>query len=154
MQISGQGIQFTKTWEQYAPRPYRDEGGNWTWGYGHKQLPGEPLPAYVSTRDALTILEQDLHFAESAVNHHVISQLEQYQFDALVDFVFNVGVGAFFASTLLRDLNADDMVEAPTQIKRWVYVTVNGALVRSPGLIVRRNAEARLFSTGVYDAAH
>ncbi len=154
MQISGQGIQFVKTWEQYAPRPYRDQGGNWTWGYGHKRIPGEPIPSFVSTRDALTLLEQDLHFAEAAVNHHVLQPLEQFQFDALVDFVFNVGVGAFYASTLLKDLNADDIAEAPGQIKRWVFVTEDGQMVVSAGLVVRRNAEARLFSTGVYDAAH
>jgi len=45
MQISGNGTRFIEQWEEYAPKPYRDQAGYWTWGYGHKQLPGEPLPS-------------------------------------------------------------------------------------------------------------
>ena len=150
MQISENGTRFIEQWEQYEPRPYRDQAGNWTWGYGHKQLPGEPLPSFVSQRQAIALLDKDLAWAEQAINYHVIAPLEQYQFDALCSFVFNVGVGGFYSSTLLLVLNAEDYAGVPAQMMRWVYVDENGQMVVSAGLRNRRLSEARLFARGIY----
>lgn len=150
MQISDQGIRFIEQWEQYAATPYRDQAGNWTWGYGHKQLPGEPLPQFVSQRQALTLLDQDLQWADHAVAWHVVVDLAQYEFDALVSFTFNVGAAALYASTLLRELNQGNFSGVPAQMRRWVFVNENGAMVQSQGLVRRRVAEGRLFAKGIY----
>jgi lysozyme len=150
MEISSNGVRFIEQREQYAAIPYRDQGGNWTWGYGHKQLPGEAIPTFVSQRQALVILDHDLAWAEHAVAWHVTVPLSQPEFDALVSFTFNVGAAALYSSTLLRVLNSDDYADVPAQMKRWVYVDENGQMVVSQGLLRRRIAEGRLFSEGVY----
>ena len=72
--------------------------------------------------------------------------LTQYQFDALVSFVFNVGVGAFGGSTLLRRLNQGDYNAVPAELMRWV----NSGGTPLPGLVRRRRAEGVLFSRGAY----
>ena len=72
--------------------------------------------------------------------------LNQNQFDALVSFVYNLGAGAFEGSTLLKDLNAHNFAAVPGQLEEWVHA---GSQVL-PGLVARRKAEARLFTTGHY----
>jgi lysozyme len=69
--------------------------------------------------------------------------LTQNQFDALVDFVFNIGGGNFGTSTLLRKVNASDFLGAAAEFLRWDRL--HG--VEVPGLLRRRQAEANLFQT-------
>jgi lysozyme len=73
--------------------------------------------------------------------------LNQQQFDALVSFVYNLGAGAFESSTLLRDLNAHNFAAVPGQLEEWCHA---GGQVLA-GLVARRKAEARLFTTGHYN---
>jgi len=65
----------------------------------------------------------------------------QDQYDALADFVFNVGIPHFASSTLLRLLNAGDYKGAQAEFARW---TRSGSQVLT-GLVTRRTAEANLF---------
>ena len=67
--------------------------------------------------------------------------LEQFQFDALVAWVYNLGAGNFKESTLLRVLNEGDYDDVPHQIKRWNKA--GGRVLQ--GLVRRREAEALLF---------
>jgi GH24 family phage-related lysozyme (muramidase) len=67
----------------------------------------------------------------------------QNQFDALVDFVFNLGQGKFAGSTLLRGLNAGDFSGAAAEFVKWDHA--GGQVV--PGLLRRRLAEAQLFQS-------
>jgi lysozyme len=69
--------------------------------------------------------------------------LSQNQFDALTSFTFNVGVGAFEGSTLLKDLNENAIAPAADQFLVWDHV--NGA--PNDGLLRRRTAERALFLT-------
>jgi lysozyme len=71
--------------------------------------------------------------------------LTQNQLDALVSFVFNIGIGAFKGSTLLRKLNAGDYASASIEILRWNKATVEGRRVVLVGLARRRVAERELF---------
>lgn len=75
------------------------------------------------------------------MNKYVKVRLTQSQFDALVSFVYNVGVEAFRTSTLLRKLNGADYVGAAAEFKRW---KMGGGKVL-PGLIRRRKREEELF---------
>ncbi|HLI61923.1 MAG TPA: lysozyme [Terriglobales bacterium] len=77
------------------------------------------------------------------VNRLVTVPLTQNQFDALVDFVFNVGAENFARSTLLRELNAGNTAGAAAQFLLWKWA---GGVV-SPGLLRRRQAEAALFES-------
>lgn len=69
------------------------------------------------------------------------TQVTQHEFDALVDFTFNVGCGAFRGSTLLRKVNAGDMTGAANEFPKWIYA--GGKPLR--GLVKRRADERALF---------
>lgn len=91
-------------------------------------------------------------FLEEDISRDVLPCLErlvkapvtQGQAVALGDFVFNAGCGAFGGSTLLKKLNAGDCKGAAAEFGRWVKS--NGKTL--PGLVKRREAEARLFLEG------
>jgi len=113
----------------------------WTIGYGHT--------AGVKQGDTCTLeqadkwLSDDILFAQTAVNRLVTVPLTQHQFDALVDFTFNLGAGALAGSTLLKLLNAKDYAGADAQFARWVRA--GGGVL--PGLVKRRALEAAWFNT-------
>ena len=79
---------------------------------------------------------------EADVKRLVDVPLTQYQFDALVSFVFNLGSGAFGGSTLLKKLNAGDYSAVPAQLMRWNKA--GGRVLR--GLTRRRQAEIDLLT--------
>ena len=67
--------------------------------------------------------------------------LSQNQYDALTNFCFNVGRGAFAQSTLLRVLNQGDYQRAGREFHKWVHR--RGKVL--PGLVSRRQAESQMF---------
>ena len=72
--------------------------------------------------------------------------INQNQLDSLTSFVYNVGIGAFKNSTLLRLLNSGaPKSEVAAQFDRWNKGTVNGEKVVLPGLVRRRSEEKALF---------
>ena len=141
MEISFSGLRHLKNVEGYRAIPYKDIAGFWTGGYGHKLLAWEHHNER-SENEWASILAKDVTAAEAAVNRLVKVKLTQSQFDALVSFVFNVGVGAFSRSTMLRLLNAGDYSGASAQFGKWIYA---GGQV-SEGIKNRRIAEANLFN--------
>lgn len=140
MRVSQSGINKIKQHEALSLVPYRDVAGYWTIGYGHKLKPGEWWDQ-ISESFAEQLLRQDLAIAEQAVNDRVTVPLSQGQYDALVSFVFNVGVQAFADSTLLSMLNRGDYQGAANQLLRWKYA--GGDVVA--GLLARREREKALF---------
>ena len=66
--------------------------------------------------------------------------LYQHEFDAYASFAYNVGIGNFKKSTLLKLLNQKRYPEACAQLKRWVYIKGK----YSKGLANRRNLEYRV----------
>ena len=95
----------------------------------------------ISHQDAEKLLKEDLAYFELAVYSAVKVPLTQNQFDALVSLTFNIGVGAFNKSTLLRWLNRKHYISAAEQFLRW---TRGGGKVL-PGLVKRRKEEYELF---------
>lgn len=139
---SQRGLLLTEHSEGCRLQAYWDATGHvWTIGTGHTG--SDVVEGLVWTQEqADAALESDVATACNAVNSLVTVPLNQNQFDALVDFTFNDGVGAFKNSTLLRLLNAGDYVGANAQFALWV----NSGGKRLPGLVTRRAAEAALFS--------
>jgi len=84
----------------------------------------------------------DLREAEQAVARLVKVPLSQGQFDALVDFVFNLGAGRLSGSTLLKVLNASRYNEAAEQLLLWNHADGH----ECEALKARREAEAALWS--------
>lgn len=140
MRYGKNGLDLTKDWEKCRLKPYRDGGGVWTngWGNTHRVDPSVTITQEQADCDLLMNVQD----AVDAVNDHVTVGVTQNQFDALVDFTFNCGVGAFKTSTLLKMLNGGDSAGACAQLDRWVKD--NGQVVA--GLQRRRDAEQDLFN--------
>lgn len=151
--VSQAGLLFIERNEGCELEPYNDGAGNATIGVGHLIHLGPVTAADAAhyrgfTRtQALQLLEHDAAYAVHAVQQLVKVHLTQPQFDALVDFVFNVGAGAFASSTLLRLLNTGGYGSVPGQLALWTHDS-NGRV--EPGLVTRRRADGELFTHGTY----
>jgi GH24 family phage-related lysozyme (muramidase) len=82
---------------------------------------------------------------EKYINDLVDVPLSQFQFDALVSWVYNLGPANLKSSTMLKKLNAGEYEEVPSQMKRWNKATVDGERKVLAGLTRRREAEALMF---------
>ena len=140
---SVKGLALTEQFEGCRLTAYQDQVGVWTIGYGHTGLDVKPGMT-VTSAQAEALLAQDVLSAAACVNNVVVVKITQEEFDALVDFVFNLGAGAFRGSTMLRDLNAGDFTNAAVQFDMWDHA--GGVVVA--GLLRRRQAEAELFEGG------
>ena len=141
MEFSSAGFALLKRAEGFRSHPYLDSKGLPTIGYGHRLLGGESFPAGVSEVQAAEILRRDIREAEQAVRRLVRVPLAQGQFDALVDFCFNLGSGRLAASTLLADLNAGRYAAAAEQLLLWDHIGAE----EDAGLRARRQAEFQLW---------
>lgn len=140
MKMSDAGLALTEKFEGLRLQAYQDIVGVWTNGYGntHNVVPGSTI----TLDQAISDLRDNIAGAEYVVNRVVTVPLKQGQFDALVDFVFNLGAGNFQSSTLLRKLNAKDYAGAAAEFNKWNHA--GGKVVA--GLTARRQAETDLFN--------
>jgi lysozyme len=137
---SKDGLALTELFEGDVLTAYQDQAGVWTIGYGHT---GGVEPGQTITEDqAVAFLLSDVSNAVSCVNEVVEVVLTQPQFDALVDFTFNLGTGSLRSSTLLKDINAGNFPAAVSQFDLWDHC---GGVVNN-GLLRRRNAEIAEFN--------
>lgn len=141
MNYSRQGLALTESFEGVRLTAYQDSTGRWTIGYGHTfcVLKGQTC----TQQDAEAWLISDVAWAEKAVNRLVTSPLSQGEYDALVDFTFNLGVGSLQHSTLLHLVDARMYEEAAQEFEKWDYA--GGVIVA--GLMRRRLAEAQEFNS-------
>ena len=142
MELSAAGLELIKRSEGFRARVYRDVEGIPTIGYGHRLVRNEAFEDGISEAQATAILYADVRGAEQAIARLVKVPLTQGQFDALVDFVFNLGQGRLAASSLLLELNSGRFAEAGEQLLRWDHA---GAEVNA-GLKARREAELRVWN--------
>ncbi|GKX60262.1 lysozyme [Leminorella grimontii] len=141
-QNTGQaGINLIKEFEGLKLSKYRDAVGLWTIGYGHLIRSGETFERSLTEQEAEALLRKDLLESERGIRRLVSVPLTQNQFDALVSFVFNVGVGRLATSTLLKKLNAQDYRGAADELPKWNRAGGNVL----EGLTRRRQAERALF---------
>ena len=153
MQISKKGLDLLKTWEQgpkggFASIPYYCSSNKLTIGYGHVINLNESIKYPISEAKAEELLKKDIAWAEKVVNTCVKVPLTQNQFNALVCFVFNIGVLRFKQSTLLSLLNQGLYTEVPRQLLRWNVATIGGVKKTLEGLTNRRKAEIALWNEG------
>lgn len=142
MHLSANGLKLLMKSEGFRRRTYRDPAGLETIGYGHRILPGETFPDALTDERAAELLDDDVTLAEESVRRLVHVPLTQGQFDALVDFVFNLGAARLAQSTLLKELNAGRYAIAARQFSLWNRA---GGRVM-PGLKARRLAEVALWN--------
>lgn len=137
MEASDILIEKVKKFEGLRLTSYKDSAGVWTIGYGHTH--GVKSGQTITEKQADSLLRGDLLTAENYVNGMKLN-LTQGQFDALVDFCYNLGAGNLAGSTLLAKIRA----KAPTeeiqaQFRRWVY----SGKKKLAGLVKRREWEAQ-----------
>lgn len=143
MKTSLSGIHLIKSFEGLRLNAYVDAVGVWTVGYGHTG-PEVVEGKRVTEQQAESLLKKDVAWAEDAVADLVKIPLNQNQFDALVSFTYNNGVGAFKESTLLKRLNnkEDPFNVAKEEMPRWCHGEGGKVL---QGLVRRRMSEVELF---------
>lgn len=143
MRLSAAGLELLKKSEGFRSRTYLDAAGHPTIGYGHRLVHPEYFPGGISEAQGAAMLLNDVWAAEQAVERLVKVALTQGQFDALVDFVFNLGEGQLAASTLLKDLNDGMYHAAAGQLLRWDHAGAEEVA----GLKARRAAEFKLWGS-------
>ncbi|MGH9589886.1 MAG: lysozyme [Terracidiphilus sp.] len=141
MRLSNAGLDLIKQSEGFRAATYHDSANRPTIGYGHKLRPGESFPNGVTRAQAEQLLIADVATACGAVEHLVHVPLTQGQYDALVDFCFNVGGGRLASSRLLCDLNVGDYGAARHQLLLWDHAGGHAM----PALQSRRQAEFTLW---------
>ena len=138
--VSAQGRGLLKQFEEFRAAPYLCPAGWWTIGWGHV-IPGPDHPE-VDEAEGEALLATDCGKAERAVLRYIAVPLEDWQFDALGSFTFNLGAGALQRSTLRRKINREEHDDIPSELLRWVY----GGGRKLRGLITRRGIEGRLYA--------
>jgi lysozyme len=134
---------LTQSFEHCSLVAYHGEADSpnvWTIGWGETIGVTEGMTCTQDWAD--TQLLSDLMNAGLVVSRYVDVAINQNQFDALCDFVYNEGSGNFAGSTLLKRLNAGDFAGASAQFLVWDYA--DGRQV--DGLERRRKAEQTLFN--------
>lgn len=142
--ISQEGINLIKKYEGLRTEAYRCPAGIPTIGYGHTgTVDGKKIEMgmKITEKKAEKLLREDLQRFEKGVSDCVQVPLTQGQFDALVSFSFNLGVGSLQSSTLLKLLNQGKYKDAAEEFGKWVKA--GGKIL--DGLVKRRADEKKLF---------
>lgn len=147
MQVSQRGIDLIHSFEQCRLTAYPDPGSRdgtpWTIGWGSTG-PDIKKGTVWTQAQADARFEADLSkFAAGVTNSLEGRPTTQGQFDALVSFAYNVGLGAMDMSTLMKMHRAGDFAGAKAQFARW---NKNDGKVMN-GLTRRRAAEAELYAS-------
>jgi lysozyme len=129
-------------------KAYQDTGGIWTIGYGSTKNPftGQSVKQgdIITKETALSWLKKDIEQRQFAIKKLIKVPVNNNQLAALTSLAYNIGLGAFQLSTLLRLLNQKaDKVAIADQFLRWNKV--KGVEVK--GLTNRRILERELFLT-------
>lgn len=140
MQISQEGLSLIKKFEGCELNAYKCAAGVWTIGYGHTKNVQEG-DEWSKEKAEFMLWDELEEEYEKYINDLVDVPLSQFQFDALVSWVYNLGPANLKSSTLLKVLNKGEYEEVPSQMRRWNKA--NGKVLE--GLIRRRAAESLLF---------
>jgi len=143
MEVPSNAIDLAMLFEGFYAKAYICPAGFATQGFGHlvKSLGVPPI-----TREQGQIwLANDLQDALHGTIRicPVLLTVPETWLGAIVDFVFNLGVGRLQSSTLRRRINAGEWDDVPFQLSRWVY---GGGRVLK-GLVLRREAEGMYFNS-------
>ena len=144
--VSSKGLDIIKKYEGFSSKPYLCPAHVPTIGYGSTyyedgskvKLTDSPI----TQERATELLEALLVSFERAVDSYCTDSINQNQFDSLVSFAYNCGVGNLKSSTLLRKVNVNP--DNPTIKDEFLKWTKGGGKTLS-GLVRRRTEEAQLY---------
>lgn len=146
MKPSQKAVHLIKTFEGFSANAYLCPAnvptigyGATSWGNGHRVKMGEVISMATAEKLLMVDLEKRAKALEGL-------NLNQNQFDALISFVYNLGVGAFKGSTLFRKVQQNPQDATIRQeFMKWNKARVGGKLIELRGLTRRRDAEANLY---------
>lgn len=146
--------------EGFRSSPYQDAGGTWTIGFGHTHGVTKDTPP-MSYEFAMKLLSEDLEDIRFALSSEPYA-LNSSQWDAIVDFCFNLGINAYKKSTLRKRIKEYSYLlehfkyaeakkildEVRYEFQRWRFVTLpDGTKKELDGLFKRRFEEFELFAS-------
>lgn len=137
--VNKAGLDLIKSFEGLELKAYQDSVGVWTIGYGHTE--GVKRGDVITRVEAERIFEEDINKFAASVESLIHHAVTENQFAALVSLAFNVGIGNFTKSTLLKMVNSGHPQAAAEQFLVWNRA---GGQVLN-GLTRRRKAERALF---------
>jgi lysozyme len=144
--INAAGLTMIKNFEGCELNAYQDVAGIWTIGYGH--IAGVTQGMTYTQAQADQALANDLLSTETSVEKAVAGvNTTDNQFSAMVSLTYNIGVGNFASSTVLREHRAGQTQQAADAFLLWNKATINGVLQVVKGLANRRAAERTLYLT-------
>jgi lysozyme len=141
MDISDAGLDFIMLNEGNREQAYQDSKGIWTIGVGHTI--GVKQGDTCTFEQAMTWLRQDVAAAVACARFTIKVQLTQNMFDAIIDWIFNLGCHAWTNSTCIEFLNEGKYASCSAWMSKYIF-SGNAEVM---GLIARRQREATLFAT-------
>lgn len=145
--VNQAGLDLIKSFEGCELTAYQDVAGIWTIGYGH--IAGVTEGLVWSQEQADAALVADVAGTAAFVAHVTGAPVTSDDaFAAMVSLAYNIGVGAFSSSSVLRFHRAGAYAQAADSFLLWDKVTIDGALQVVDGLERRRAAERTLYLTG------
>lgn len=147
--ISPELLAHVKASEGVRLTPYRDAAGVWTIGYGATG-PEITMTCPRWTMDqAEARLASDLqHFHDAVL--HLCPDVTGARLDSLTDFCFNLGTATLAKSSIPLKVTRGDYINAANTIRQYTKAHVKGVLTVLPGLVARREVEAKWMESGVY----
>ena len=134
-------VKSIKRQEGFMSNKYYCPGGVLTIGYGHAIKDGEFFYEPMTEIEAERLLRQDLDSAIAYVQK--VTNLEHVQLLAMGHFVFNIGSGNFYRSTLRQLIIADEPIDE--EIIKWIHIKTNKGKIKSDWLLQSRKLELELF---------
>ncbi|TNH41442.1 lysozyme [Photorhabdus luminescens subsp. sonorensis] len=159
--MSQDGLNLLKEIEGLRLKPYDDQTGknidNWTKGatigYG-KLISRNEWDTYkngITEDEAEQLFKDTLAPYEKAVNNGITKEIKQNEYDALVLFSYNIGIGGFEKSSVVKMINNENTKTGYDSIDdAWKAWNKSQGKVNQ-GLINRREAELKIFNNGVYE---
>jgi lysozyme len=149
MNPTEKSLEIIKKFEGISLTSYFDSNGIPTIGWGttiYLDVPGSPK---VKMGESITAARADLLLSiaikefSKQIDYVIYVQLTQNQFDALVSFVYNIGIGDFKNSEVLKLINSGDLDSVPDELLKWDHAAGKVSI----GLLRRRHLEADLFGS-------
>ena len=147
MKTSNKGLVELCGHEGVCLSKYKDSVGVWTIGIGatKTEIPDIalwPLSKKVTMTEAFELLSKSVVKYENAVNKALTRNIPQYQFDALVSWCYNVGVGWVSKATVVKLVNQG---ASPLRLREALLM-----YIKPPEIVGRRTKEANLLAYGTY----
>lgn len=141
MKINAKGLELVKRFEGLRLEAYRCPAGVLTIGYGSTG-PHVKQGMVITPGEAERLLVKDLSRFEAGVEAMVTGvPTSEDEFSAMVSLAYNIGLGAFATSTLLKRHKAGNKIGAANAFMSWIYAKKQ----KLAGLVRRREAEKELY---------